>query len=302
MKKFLVKIGIALLIEFAIVFLCLTIIDGLGYSDSSYKRFTSNNSSALIVGSSRSAHGIQPGIIENTIYNTHRVYNFSDNVVGTPYGEFYFNQISEKIKNGINDGMGFFIVAVDPFVLAEDEIWDKHGFRENHSNLTGSRPFVKPNYRYLLKNCRPVQWTKSSIVALNDDGWLRVDFSNIDDSVIVKHNIELKIAEYSERKLHKSEYRKYWLCEIIKLFKSRGEVYMCRIPVSMEMKTIEDEQWPDFDADMKVVSSELNVPYFSFINDCANYRTTDGNHLYKDDGAKFTRALCDSIARYNSGI
>ena len=61
------------------------------------------------------------------------------------------------------------------------------------------------------------------------------------------------------------------------------------------MKAIEDALWADFDEDMRTTSQELSVPYFSFIDDCGMYRTTDGNHLYYEDGIKFTKALVDSI-------
>lgn len=300
MGKFFRTIGMALFIELFIVLIALTIIDKIGLSDSFYKRFTSNDSSSLIVGSSRSAQSIQPQIIDELISGKHSIYNFSGTVSATPFGRLYFKRIQEKILNGVDDNSGLFIISVDPFVLAEDEIWDKFLFREYKSGITFTRPFTKPNYLYLIKNCRPNQWMSPSIVSLQDDGWLCVDFPNIDDTVIVRHNIELKIADYSERRLHKSGYRMKWLYETIKLFKSRGDVYMCRIPVSKEMKAIEDSQWPDFDEDMRKVSSEMNVPYFSFINEYSNFRTTDGNHLYKEDGAKFTLALCDSIREYRS--
>ena len=298
MRKFIIKCGVFIITLLAFIMFGCFILDRKGYSDSAYKRFTSSESTSLIVGSSRAAQGIVPEYINESFDGTQYslpIYNFSFNVFGTPFGEYYLSQIQGRIKNGVFNNKGLFIVSVDPFVLAEDEIWDAGKMREKKSDLTDFRPFYKPNFRYMLKKCRPSEWVGKRIDNLQDDGWLKVEFQYIDDTLIVRNNIDLKIKDYRERKLKKSEYRKYWLYQTIELFKSHGEVYLCRIPVSKEMKAIEDALWADFDKDMRTTSQELSVPYFSFIDDCGMYRTTDGNHLYYEDGIKFTKALVDSI-------
>ena len=73
---------------------------------------------------------------------------------------------------------------------------------------------------------------------------------------------------------------------------------MCRIPVHPQMMAIENRFWKNFDTDMSAIAEKYKIPYFNFTDQNQQYRTTDGNHLYKEDGAVFTKSLCDSISLY----
>lgn len=74
------------------------------------------------------------------------------------------------------------------------------------------------------------------------------------------------------------------------------------MPVHPNMLLIEEKNWNSFDTDLRELSNKCNVPYFTLKNDCSKYRTIDGNHLYKDDGAVFTQNLCDSINTFNNEL
>ena len=120
----------------------------------------------------------------------------------------------------------------------------------------------------------------------------------MNDSVAEK-NIKEKIAIYSTYQIEKSAYRLSYLEKTIELLSNYGDVFLCRIPVHFQMLLIEDTHWKDFDSDIQKIANKYSVPYFSFRNSYKEYRTIDGNHLCQEDGAVFTRILCDSINSHN---
>lgn len=295
MKKFVKKLIIYIAIVFLSIVILFFIIDAIGWSDHNYKRFTSKGQQSLIVGTSRAAQGIQPLIINEKLSSTDfelPIYNFSFNVGESPYGELYFNAIKRKLGEN-NDKNSIFIVSVDPFGLAVEQKQDEGNYREYGRTLDKIRHFYKPQIYYLFNYCRPEKWRSSGYQTLHDDGWLEINVKF--DSLSLKENIKRKMDDYNSHVISPSDYRIHWLVETIKLFKQNGTVFMCHIPISCEMSEWEDRSWPDFDKEMYEIAEQLNVCYFAFKKNRNDYRTTDGNHLFKDDGAFFTSDLCDSI-------
>lgn len=306
MRRFILKT----LFVVAIIALCYVGIgyafDAKGFSDWAYKRFTVDRQVSLIVGTSRSAQGIHPAVIDN--YSSFSqlyagpMYNFSFTVSASPYGEPYYRAIEKMLRYG--EKRGLFILSVDPWGLSYWNDDNKDNLSERNLCL-GKVPLLhcKPNIWYMLNylNLRNVlDWRPESMMKLQDDGWLRVDFQ-MEDSVVRK-NIKDKLDLYVQYKVTPSQYRLSWLKKTISLFQQYGDVYLCRVPVYSGMLQLEDVRWPNFDEVMEEIARVHHVPYFNFRYDCESYRTTDGNHLYKDDGARFTQALCDSIATYSSNV
>jgi len=282
------------------------VIDYFGMTDYAYKRFTSEKQSSLIIGTSRAAQGIQPRVI-NKYFSKNEfdlpIYNFSFSVLDSPFGEVYFNAIKKKVLQTNKNSL--FIIAVDPWSLSlinerSDNDWHFSEYKRCLNLIYFIN--VKPNFEYLFRYFRPsiepTWWsifTRSRTGHLNDDGWYEVNLKM--EPTMAKKNIEAKMEFYYKYRTVKSKDRINALVMTIGYLKNFGSIYLCRIPVCKEMFLLEDKMWKDFDEDMSKIANEYSIPYFSFRNDYKRFRTTDGNHLYKDDGAIFTGDLCNLIQK-----
>lgn len=300
--KFIRKLFLFGLMTGIIYLTVLFLIDRIGMSDWAYKRFTVERQYSLVLGTSRAAQGIQPVILNNYFkkFNHYRLplYNFSFTITSSPYGKTYFKQIKNMLCRMENRKQGLFILSVDPWALSEETTWDADMYREDKECL-GKISYLhqKPNFFYLIKyfNALNGEW-ESPIMHLQDDGWLKIN-ANMNEKSIAE-NVETKINTYMNYKTYPSAYRLKWLCKTIELLQQYGDVYMCRMPVHPRMMVIEKQNWKDFDLEMLRISKIYKIPYFNFTYQNEKYRTIDGNHLYKDDGAMFTKNLCDSISLY----
>lgn len=296
MKRFVVKCVLWFVVCVTIAALAYSIIDGLGYSDHAYRRLTSHGEKSLIVGTSRPAQAIQPSIMEDCLQNlpyAHPVYNFSFNVGESPFGEVYYKAIKKKLGRN-EDCNSLFIIAVDPFALSVEQEQDKKHFREEGRTLDQIKWYYRPQLKYLFLHCKPREWVRMKHECLHEDGWYEITPLSM-DSDRVAENIQMKMTDYNSYRIVSSPYRLEWLERTITLFQENGTVFMCRVPVSSEMTTWENQQWPSFDEDMMALANKYGIRYFAFADQRNAYRTTDGNHLYKEDGAIFTKNLCDSI-------
>jgi len=296
MKTFIYKLLIFAGLTFIGIFAILTFIDRMDYSDDiGYKRVISKGEKSLIIGTSRSAQGVIPSII-NTELATNKydlpIFNFSFNLGMSPYGEAYYKAIKRKIGTNTNNN-SLLIIAVDPWCLSMEKGLDKDGPREEDLILGKLLFYHRPNYQYLFTQCQPNEWFKNKICKMHNDGWLEVN-APMDDASR-KDALKRKLDDYKDYKITKSDYRIYWLKKTIELCKLNGTVFLIRVPTSPEIYSMEVCQWEKFDEDMIQLSEEMSVEYISFMSDLSKYRTTDGNHLYKDDAKLFTKSLCDSI-------
>lgn len=296
MRLFLKSLFYFTLIVILLLVGVLFLIDGLGWSDWAYKRFRETDEKSLILGTSRAAQGIHPDVIEKEMSNMNfafPIYNFSFTMPSSPYGEVYYKAIEKKLySQSYNNGL--FIVTVDPWSLGFEEEENEVNLREKDGCLAGVKTFMKPNFIYLWKYARPLSF--SSAMKLKDNGWLQVNVPM--DSLSVKKRIDNKKYQYKDKKSCKSDYRIKWLVKTIQMLKTRGYVFLCRIPASQYFYEKENANWPKFEEDMLNIAEKNGIPYFSFKNVLLKYRTIDGQHLYKDDGAIFTKDLCDSIRNY----
>ena len=285
----------------------LTWIDAKGLSDEFYKRLN-HSSPSIILGSSRAAQGIVPEVLQDSLSEMNfatPLENFSFTIIASPYSSTYYRAIKKKLIPQVESN-GLYVLDVTPYSLRND----RDGERERWDILCGAT-IQKPNYPYLLRYCRPYKWLSHKSCLLHDDGWLEVRGIPLDsiwienalkDGTISLNDIEIRKNHYIERmayyrdwSISKSNERINWLIKTITLLKAHGTVYLVRIPVSQQMKEIEDSIWPDFDKDIISIANSLDISYFSFTEQCNQYRTVDGNHLYYEDAIKFSAALCDSI-------
>lgn len=263
-----------------------------------YRRFTSEKQVSLIIGTSRAAQGIQPQIINKSLSSQFDlpIYNYSFTVNISPFGEAYFNSIKKKVKETTTKN-GLFIIAVDPWSLSDiKEMGDGIEQREDNECIA-KMMFVntRPNIEYLIRYFKKDWLYEETGGILNEDGWLQIDA--IIDSVVLKENIRNKVQIYSKYQPTKSDSRLNYLSQTIEYLDELGTVVLVRIPISKEMFELEEAYWKFFDLDMINLLKNKTIHYYSFMEQNNRFKTIDGNHLYKDDGARFTKELCDSISK-----
>ncbi|WP_053977515.1 hypothetical protein [Mangrovimonas xylaniphaga] len=300
-KTFVINVslfGLLCLVSFVFVYFLAD-----GSTDANYLRFTTGKQSSLVIGGSRAAQGIQPYVINRNLNNV-KMYNYAFQNPSSPYGEIYLNSIKRKIRRG-ND-IGVFILEVNP--------WNLMNYRSRKSlqeanSFIAKTTFVnfKPNFEYLIESFaernlsileNKIRKGNNMTYYLNEDGWLEVTLDEPNEMVKL-HRKKHKIEKYKSR-INDSEglssYRLQFLDSTIAYLKSFGEVYLVRMPVSVEMQENEKKLCPDFDKVMDSISLKSKSIYYNFlINGDENSDFTDGHHLDKESGACFTLQLLDSI-------
>jgi hypothetical protein len=296
MRKF-NKYIIIYLVVIIVSLLCFAyIVDLSGWSDDVYKRIRSSGEKSLIIGTSRAGQGIHPDIINKKLEKYDfclPIYNFAFGLHMSPYGEVYHNAIKKKLSKEIYSN-GLFILSVDPFGLSTEIMLDKDQLRENNHFLAEKYNYIHPNFIYIWKNARKT-FKRDSNMILNNNGWLEINVPM--DSASIEKRIIRKKKFDSKHFFSKSQYRLKWLTKTISFLKQKGTVFLVRIPASSYMWEYENKFWPEFEKDISNIAKTENIEYISFKDKFGYYKTTDENHLYKDDGARFTNELCDSISK-----
>ena len=292
-----------------------------GSTDNFYLRFTSSKQNSLIIGTSRSAQGIHPNILDSALNlgNINSIYNYSFSINNSSYGKEYYYAIKNKIKESGENGL--FIITVDPWAISSDTILNDneidvesifHSMRYHNSC---------PNYEYLIKNYKK-GWgnillkriesnilfqnrhsfdkINGSFTYLRKDGLLEVYTSM--DSTYVKQNIQKKVHNYN-RSMSSNKFSKFrflYLRKTIQLLKKHGEVYLVRMPVHTSLFKIESSFDPQFDKKIMNLANKTNVEYLNFADNSTQYSYTDGNHLYINDAKIFSIKLAERIKKIQS--
>jgi len=289
-----------------------------GSTDNFYLRFTSPEKNSLIIGTSRSAQGIHPDVLDSIleIKEINSMYNYSFSVNNSSYGEQYYNAIKNKINKDSDNGL--FIVTVDPWSISMDTT-----LNENEIDVESLLYSIKcynssPNYEYLIKKYKKgwgnilfkriesifyekigdIGDINGSYTYLRNDGLLEV-YTRM-DSAYVSSNIKKKINSYVKlvAKNKFSEYRFDYLKKTIELLKYYGEVYLVRIPVHESLLSIEDSFDSGFDNRMMALANNMHIEYLNFSILSAEYSYTDGNHLYIEDAKRFSVLLSESVKKH----
>ena len=310
-----------------IVFLCVVfvhIILGVfadGSTDNFYLRFTSSKQNSLIIGTSRSAQGIHPNILDSVLNlgDINSIYNYSFSINNSSYGKEYYYAIKNKINESAKNGL--FIITVDPWAISSDTTL--HDNEIDIESIFHSMKYYNscPNYKYLIKNYKK-GWgnillkriesnilfqNRHSFVKINGsftylrkDGLLEVYTSM--DSTYVKQNIQKKVHNYN-RSMSSNKFSKFrflYLRKTIQLLKKHGEVYLVRMPVHTSLFKIESSFDPQFDKKIMNLANKTNVEYLNFADNSTQYSYTDGNHLYINDAKIFSIKLAERIKKIQS--
>ncbi len=298
----------ALLSIFATLLIAMLIFSADGTSDAYYHRFTTPRQHALIIGTSRAAQGIHPqyfspifskGALQGPLYN----YAFT--ALQSPYGSAYLKAIKEKIHPETRKGL--FLLSVTPWSVsrlkscaAPDNLRESKSFIGQLScyscnpNLSYLRTYFNDNFGSILLNrIIPPK------MAVQSDGWLQLRVPM--DDVSVAARTKTKITDYRYNQLPKyiaSPYRLAALEQTIQYLKTRGNVFLVRVPIPEPLLAIEMQLMPDFDKKMHLLSEKYNLQYFNYVQEGENYEYVDGNHLSETSGALFSSQLADEIVQH----
>jgi len=282
------------------------------FVDDFYYRFTTPKARSLVLGTSRPAQGIKPSVINELVCNEkNAIINHSFALGPSSFGPNYFKEIKQKLLNDSQNGL--FIISVDPWSLTtgidnvEDDslLFFEHQQNLFVGNLRSSSS--NPNFDYLINhwnnkflgfvNAFKHMINYGGILQLHADGWLEVSIAM--DPKSIQQRIISSTKGYEEKKVMLSNTRLDYLEKIIRYLEKWGSVHLVRMPVSLEMESLEKERFPDFDSFIELIATRNNVPYFNFINESGNFQTIDTHHLYKEESERFTRILCDLILEYS---
>jgi len=287
-----------------------------GSTDNFYLRFTSSKQNSLIIGTSRSAQGIHPDMLDSVLNlkDNNSIYNYSFSINNSSYGKEYYNAIENKINESVTNGL--FIITIDPWAISSDSTL--HDNEIDINSILYSKKYYNsyPNYEYLIKNYKKgwgnillkriesnilfrnqnsLNKIKGSFTFLRKDGLLEVYTSM--DSAYVKQNTQNKVHSYniSMSRNKFSKFRFLYLKKTIQLLKKHGEVYLVRMPVHTSLLTIENSFYPLFDKKMINLANNTHVAYLNFVNSSTQYSYTDGNHLYIEDAKRYSIKLAERI-------
>lgn len=287
MKKFLQNtLILSLLVTclYALIFLLIP----TGKIGDVYPRITSPQQTSLILGTSRAAQGIDPDIINEKLKNRYpqlAIYNFSFHIDETTYNPHYYAAIQKKLTPS-SPHKGLFILTVDPWQF------------KNELNILGELDLKSvssnPNLEYLWKFFDRT-WISPlpTHLTINPSGRSIVSYTMKSQEA---WNRRMQVYRDMATTYQYSKASEDVFLKLIQFLQRRGDVYLVRMPVSAEMAALEHSVMPNFSDHINTIAHEKNVHYFDFIHD--SFATTDGNHLTKTEGDRFSTLLSDSILHH----
>ena len=271
-----------------------------GRSDFYYLKFTSPQQQSLILGTSEAAQGLLPKAFNSEFQENNfdfHIYNYAFTRIFSPYGKHYLNSIKKKLDPNSKDGI--FILSVTPWSISvSNDLEDEAFFPEAESMIVKVKDVCRnPNFEYLVKcYSKPYYklFIKNDVYCLNSDGWSEV--SPPMDSESIEGRTKKKMVKLSsEIKEYKlSQIRLSGLVETINFLKNHGKIFLVAMPVDKRIHEINLKYLPTFEHLISELGDSLSVPFLDYSKDFT-YKTTDGYHLYKDDGKRFSEKVANDI-------
>lgn len=280
-----------------------------GKTDPFYLRFTTRPQKSMILGTSRAAQGIRPSVFNSAgLEFEGPLYNFSFTMSTSPMGPVYLESIQKKLD--IEARNGIFILEVNPLSLSTDRANQeahlaKTGNPSDLSWLREEASFVSrmefvnvwPNCEYLFTEYRRPLYTlllmhfRNRSFLLMPDGWLRNDVPISKESVAKRMPQKLENYRRNFETNDFSDVRMEYLQKTIRFLSPHGRVYLVRLPISVGMYELEKNFLPGFDREIELLCARNDAAYINLIESSGEYRTTDGNHLYRDDATLVSQEI-----------
>ncbi len=278
-----------------------------GYVDKYYPKFT-EEAGSLIVGLSRAQYGLVPSVIEEMLPDKAiPTVNFAFELYQSPYGEILLEDLKNKIRHDVVNGV--FVLEVSPAsflvpaIAPEDKIYalDSETILGKMNNVAS-----RPNYEY-LKKCYGSALYKGVFrmkpfgnITVHDDGWVafsdQFDFYKVTDQMALEWKQEtLDTYQKVLSQQKKSPSRIQSFIKIIEYLKKYGNVNIVRMPASKEVIAFENANWNTFSSEMIEIADQQQVSFFDYSKEGTNYRFYDGSHLFDTSAKAFTKQFCADV-------
>ena len=283
---------------------------------------------SMVFGTSRSAQGVKPEVLEKIAPHFGKWLNFSFNLGDSPWNDAYTDAIIEKAECSIDPSeAGYFLIFVDPWVLDEtcgngkdswlQEDWvsvcnvNLFQFAWHNTSPLGVLGIGAGND--LLSVCvssvpRQIlaffSGQKQSIMAhgVGRDGWLS-NSTQLSTSE-KQRGIEGLVKTYREEKTRgtvwpgKDNYGA--LARLIRHLKfgyPNSQISLVRPPVHQEMIALENEWFPEANDWFEQFASRHELDFIDF-NDFSNNKTTldfnDAHHLSSKGAHQFSAIIAET--------
>jgi hypothetical protein len=280
-----------------------------GYVDAFYARFAAPPAGSLVLGTSRAAQAIKPGVLAARLGERYQGpwLNYAFTLAESPYGPGYLGSIRRKLAPGTHHGL--FVLAVDPWSLslpksvlatkplalpeAKSMVSQLRNVSQNPNLDYLTHYLHKPFYQLLLDTN-----SKHVVERLHPDGWLEIALPPpTADTALLRRRTAEKLATYrpiaASSRLAAARLLSLW--QTITLLKQYGQVVLVRLPTGPAMAALEDDYQPSFDQLMSQAAAQQHIAYLSYLNE--PYATNDGNHLTRDAAEQFSQRLAADIAQ-----
>lgn len=295
-----------------------------GYVDAFYARFAAPPAGSLVLGTSRAAQGLVPGVLAARLGGRYAGpwLNYAFTLAESPYGPGYLSSIRRKLAPGTRRGL--FVLAVDPWSLSlpTNVQHDKVGqnYKARVLNKLGGRivfPEEKsmvsqlasvsqnPNLDYLAHYLHKPFYqlllnadTAHVVERLHPDGWLEIALPPpTADTALLRRRTAEKLATYRQLAATSrvARARLTSLLETVRFLQQHGRVLLVRLPTGPAMANLENEYQPGFDQQMRTLASSCGVPYFNYLQ--LPYPTNDGNHITRAAARQLSERLAAAIAQ-----
>ena len=277
-----------------------------------YAKFT-HDSPSLILGLSRAHYAFDPASVMNQLTQVELqgpMLNFAFEKSQSPYGEVYLNAILKKIPQ--NTTKGLYIMGVSPGsfsasnrLLSPKDIYEFDAQtmigKMTNFNAHPNLEFVRKCFgRSLYKGIWPHDHRISTV--FHDNGWEEFRLS-APGYQITREDIAFwqqeTVTGYTRLAgvipEHVSDYRLEWFAHTIDSLRSRGQVFLVRVPMHEGVLALEDQVWNNFDEVMDSIAREKGVRYLNYRSRTQDFETYDGSHLYSESAKAFSRDVGEAI-------
>lgn len=272
-----------------------------GGLDFYYNKVTGERYNSLILGNSKPAQGIIPNILNDNLSldQENSFYNFAFAANYSPYGPLYYEKVMAKIEPSGREGL--FIISVDPGSLSSNTIYpnDESLFEESQSfmgKISSVDKAINLDYILFRQEAYYKKVFRNLIRGsgkLHDDGWLEVKLNN--DNANMLRRTKESLERYKKVEYRFSDKRFSYLKKLVAELKTRGRVFMIRMPMNKTLLDYQESVNPYFEDLLLEFSQFEKVPYRSYLNKSEKYSYTDGVHLTRESAVIFTSDLSNWI-------
>ncbi len=307
--RFFIKIALFVLILGS---LYLFFVDKLAndYVDPHYYKFT-QKAGGLILGLSRANEGISPYIVEEKLKPyfpfKNPLVNFAINE--SHFGAIYLRAIKQKIQEA--DSL-VFVMSISPGNFSAPKGLDSIGIFEYDKQLTlgkVSNYTSNPNYNYIIKTYGAPLYNSLHDMdrwphrISHKNGWneivLNNEFGSIsDDDISHWKSLTIDFFNTKIKQEQLADYRYTYFIKTLEFLKTKGQVFLIRMPSDKMLLKFEKKHWQDFDIEMDSISKVYHIPYFNYAENTETYKTYDGSHLESQSAKQFSNVLANDIKTY----